>query len=605
MPSREVSQGRLLTRHFLRRLLDNDLISPHGDRHETLVVLAAVVTTLGLFITFFITSDYLASFDQPPGPTAMSALGDHFLYIAGSMALSALAALLVWDGLALEPRDTAILGPLPIPPRVIARAKLAAALVFGVLFTMALNAVPSVLYPAFLTVNLRGIRLLAILQLMAGHALSVVMAGVCGFFGILALRSLLRLLAGARGFERLSSLVQSTLVVGTVTAVLLAPTVHPADVRDWVSGARAPRWLAAPVLWHLAVHETVAGHVVADTPFVPPPRVPPIPSLIRQDHAAVRAYAALRSRFPPLAQRGWLSVPLIVGLSVLSFLWANRRLPERTTRAAGVVRDHPVLRELVARLTGRNPETRAGFCFALQVLPRSAPHRTIAAVSLAAGLPLPLIALTRGGVHRFAIADAPLGLVAIQTMILLAVLAGLRYNAAVPAELASNWSFRLAWRGDERGYLTGVKRAALVVFASLPVAILLPLHVVLFGIAAALGHALFGLLFAAAAIDLLFLGYRRLPFACSFTPVENPKLVWPGIAVGFLAVTYGFAFLERWALPRPAGALALGLALAAAVATVAIVDRRQRRDRQPVDFGAGPAAATQRLGLFDSMAVHD
>ncbi len=437
------SPVRLLTRHFVRRLLDNDLISPHRDRHETLVVLAAVVTTLGLFITFFITSDYLASFDQPPGPTAMSALGDHFLYIAGSMALSALAALLVWDGLALEPRDTAILGPLPISPRVIARAKLAAALVVGVLFTLALNAVPSVLYPAFLTVNLRGIRLVAILQLMAGHALAVVMAGVCGFFGILALRSLLRLLAGPRGFERLSSLVQSTLVVGAVTAVLLAPTVHPADVRDWVSGARAPRWLAVPVLWHLAVHETVAGYVVADTPFVPPPRVPPIPSLIRQDHAAVRAYAALRSRFPPLARRGWLSVPLIVGLAVLSFLWANRRLPERTTRAAGVARNHAVLRELVARLTGRNPETRAGFHFALQVLPRSAPHRTIAAVSLAAGLPLPLIALARaGGLHRVGVASAPLGLLAIQTMILLALLGGLRYAAAVPAELASNWTIQ-------------------------------------------------------------------------------------------------------------------------------------------------------------------
>jgi hypothetical protein len=128
MNDEDTTAVRLLTRHFIRRLLDNDLISPHADRHESLAVLYAVVLSLAVFITFFVAAPYLSSFIQLPGPTALSALPDRFLFIAASMAVCALAALLVWDALALEPRDTAILGPLPIPSSTITRAKLVAAL---------------------------------------------------------------------------------------------------------------------------------------------------------------------------------------------------------------------------------------------------------------------------------------------------------------------------------------------------------------------------------------------------------------------------------------------------------------------------------------------
>jgi hypothetical protein len=80
-----------------------------------------VVLSLALFVTFFVSTPYLAAYIQLPGQTALSALPDRFLFIAASLAISALAALLVWDALGLEPRDTAILGPLPIAPWTITR----------------------------------------------------------------------------------------------------------------------------------------------------------------------------------------------------------------------------------------------------------------------------------------------------------------------------------------------------------------------------------------------------------------------------------------------------------------------------------------------------
>src|ERR1051325_1296972 len=96
----EFSRARhLLTRHFLRRLIDNDLISPNADSHESLALLCSALVTVALFLCFFITIVYLTAFIQLPGPSALSALSDRFLFISASMAVSALLTLTVWEAL--------------------------------------------------------------------------------------------------------------------------------------------------------------------------------------------------------------------------------------------------------------------------------------------------------------------------------------------------------------------------------------------------------------------------------------------------------------------------------------------------------------------------
>jgi len=597
--SGDAAPGRVVTQLFLRRLIDNDAISPHADRHESLAVLCGLVVSLAVFVTFFVSTDYLSAFIELPGPTALHALSDHFLFISASIAVSALAALMVWDALALEPHDAAILGPLPIPARTITRAKLAAALVFGTVFAIALNAVPSVLYPAFLTLNMRGMNGRGILQLIAGHATSVVMAGVVGFFGILAARGVLRLLAGERGFRQVSSAVQSTLVVSTVTALLLAPTVRATVVHDWVAGTIPVRWPARPVLWYLGVNETLAGHIVAETPVVPPPRFTLVGFPKVQDEAGRADYRGLAPRFAALAQRAWVSVPAVTFLAIVTFLWNNRRLPEQSAGAHARSRLRVSIRRVVERLTDGNPETQAGFFFTWQTLTRSAPHRTIVAIAAAAGSTHLLMALATSGAHRLAIPSMPLGLFAVNIVTLASLLAGVRYAVTVPATLASNWTIRMAWLGDERGYLAGVKRAAMVGLVTVPLLALLPLHIALLGFAVAVVHSIFGFMIATALLDGLFLNYRQFPFACSYVPIENPKLVWPFGLTAVLVVSYGLANVERQALETATRTVELGAALGAIVLLVKMFDRMMRRERRPVDFDERPTRPTQRLGLFE------
>ena len=55
------SVRKLLTRHFLQRFLENDLISPDADRHEVLSTASAVLISSGLFVTILLGVKYLVS----------------------------------------------------------------------------------------------------------------------------------------------------------------------------------------------------------------------------------------------------------------------------------------------------------------------------------------------------------------------------------------------------------------------------------------------------------------------------------------------------------------------------------------------------------------
>jgi hypothetical protein len=355
----------------------------------------------------------------------------------------------------------------------------------------------------------------------------------------------------------------------------------------------------------LGVNETLAGHIVAETPVVPPPRFSFVEFPRQQNDGSRAAYRALVPRFAALAQRAWLSVPVVACLAIGTFLWNHRRLSEPATAGVAESRVGSSIRRLAEWLTETNPETQAGFFFTWQTLTRSAPHRTIVAIALAAGLTHLLMALATSGVHELALPSMSLGLLAINIVMLVSLIAGFRYAVTVPPLLASNWTIRMAWLGDERGYLAGVKRAALVMLVIVPLIALLPLHIALLGFVLAIVHSIYGFVVARAVLDALFMGYRQFPFACSYVPVATPKLLWPAGLLSVLLAAYGLADVERWALQTATRAAGLGALLGAIVLLVELIDRANRRERRPVTFDERPALATQRLGLFEHIANHD
>src|SRR5688500_13043051 len=141
---------RLLTQHFLQRFLENDLVSPDSDRHDVLALVFSGLLVSTLFITLGLALKFLFMTMQSPGRTAILAADDRLFFMTCSMIVMALVAVASWDALSLDPRDSSILGPLPVAHRVIVRAKLRAVGMFAAGFAVAVTIMPTVRHPSLM-----------------------------------------------------------------------------------------------------------------------------------------------------------------------------------------------------------------------------------------------------------------------------------------------------------------------------------------------------------------------------------------------------------------------------------------------------------------------
>ncbi len=585
-------RDRVLIRHFLQRFLDHDLISPHADRREVLTVSAALLVVSSLFLAFFLAVKYQLNVFLPAGLTSVLALDDRFFLISISMIVMGLVAVAEWDALALDARDTAVLGPLPIPRAMIVRAKFVAIALFAVGFDLALSLGPTILRPAALPVKLQ-VPASGVHRLVLAHALSATAAGAFAFVAVLGLRETCRAFTGPIGFRRIASALQAGLIVFFVTVLLLLPGSYSAVALTWLTGARVSPAVIPP-LWFVGFHETIAGGVIDRLPRGVPPR-----RLATAEALATELYRGLWPLFHHLAAIAVLAVIVALVLAVMACAWNNRRLPTDALRHDERFRrlKHAVV-WTVTRLIVRLPAAQAGFFFTLQALARSLPHRVTMAATLAVGLALVVITLGRSDLRRtFELSTLPLPILALQTLLVAVVLTGFRHVVRVPAEVRANWAFHLAWSGDERPYLTGVKRAALFALAAPTLLLLSIWHVVVLGPRVALGHFAGGVCVALLLLELLFVTYRRLPFASSYTRDEDLKSVGPLYVAAVLIGAFTLARLERTALASGTGTIAFCCTLAAFVVSIHEVDTVRRRTRVPIDLDERPAEATQRFEL--------
>jgi hypothetical protein len=264
---------RLLTRHFVGRLFDNDLLSPHADAHLGASLGAAGLLSAGTVLTVLIGGRYVMTPFPRPALNALWYIDDAFLYVMLSMTLLALVAVVAWDGLALDARDEAILGPLPIPRRTIVLAKLAAMGLLAGATLAALNGPPSLLHPGSALAQFRT-GLPSGLRLTLAHAATTAAAGLFGFCSVLAIREVARAALGG-WWPAVSTRLQALLIVVLATAFLLTPGFM-GRVAERLTPAAAASWRvrASPPMWFVGLHQVLAGTVIIDSPAKPlPPRV--------------------------------------------------------------------------------------------------------------------------------------------------------------------------------------------------------------------------------------------------------------------------------------------------------------------------------------------
>jgi hypothetical protein len=583
---------RLLVRHFLQRLLDHDLISPHADRREVLTVTCALLIVSTLFLGVFLAVKYWFNPFLPPGLTAILALDDRFLLFSISMIVMALVAVTEWDALALDARDTWVLGPLPIPPAVIVRAKFVAVTLFAGAFDLALNIAPTVVRSASLPVRLQ-VPIGGGLRLMIAHAACAIAAGAFGFAAVLGLRETLRSIFGPMRFNRISTGLQASLVVFLATALLLLLGSYSAVALTWLAPGRVSPMLVPP-LWFVGLHEMLAGGVIDQLPRgVPPPR------LAAAEQDATLLYHSLGPLFHRLAAVAILALVLVTLVTVAACVWNSRSLPKHTIpHRRRLRRLRRAFVWIITRVVVRRPAAQAGFFFTLQSLARSVPHRVTMAASIAVALALVVIRLGRIDANRAVdVSTIPLSMLALQTLLIAVVLTGFRHVVRVPAEVRANWTFHLAWSGDERPYLAGVKRAGFLALIAPTLVLLFVWHLFVLGPRLALAHFATGVCVAVLLIEVLFLTYRKLPFASGYVQSEDLKSIGPLYMVGVLIAAFALARLERAAFASQVAGVTFFAALATLIIIAHAVDATRRRTRGPIDLDELPPLATQRFEL--------
>ena len=477
---------RLLTQHFVRRFLENDLVSADADRHEVLSLVGAGLLSSTMFITIGLALKFMFMPLQSPGRTAILAVDDRLLFLTCAMIVMALVAVTAWDAPLAGSTRFLDPGPLPIAHGAIVRAKLRAVALYAAGFALATTAMPALLHPPLMVGRL-SIGLVIGLLLIVIHFVVSLAAGLFGFAAILAVRETLRACSG-RHFIRLSAIAQALLIVMLVTAFLLVPAIVGNAARTVAAPGRSVTLL--PPFWFLGAQETLAGGFVDRLPRPDLPRW-----LGQQEERATSDYRAAVPAFQTLAVQALVAFVGTLGLALSAYTWNSRRLPfppvaTRADRYAGP----GVLARLVMRTLARAPAARAGFFFTVQCLLRSAPHRLVLAACVAVSLALATatfeVALEGQLDPR---APKTSGFVT-QTLVLGILLAGLGHVMRIPGDLRANRLFHLAWLGQKDRYVDGVNRAAAAILIAPALLALFPTHLLLLELPMASAHLLTGLL---------------------------------------------------------------------------------------------------------------
>ena len=559
---------RLLVRHFLNQFIENDF-APDVDRHQILAVAAAALITLPLFATIFMSVKFLMQPLQSPGWTEIMTMGDQVVFCATSLLVSAAIATLEWDALALSPRDSVILGVLPVPREEIVRAKVLALITFGAAFVIALNALPILLHPPLTVANFQGNPLLLI-PLIAAHALSTGLAGAFGFACVVGLREFLFLFLGERTFARIGGTIRSGLLFSFLVLLVLAP-IRLAGRAMWMYEPGSAPVLLQPVSWFAATHAAVAGRVleVLATPDLPD-------RLAAEENQLRTLYRRNLPRLTALALKGNAIFAALLALSTMIYLRNARRfhlLPEG--QSGGAFLGISSATDRVASTLTRRPATRAGLLFLVRTVAGSSSHRVYVTAFIATGLAL-LITLAPD-VWFASGSDRPVRIseLVAQTLMLTAIVAGFRAAIRTSADTRAAWVFGIAETSNHGEFRKGVRLGVIgAVFAT--VLSLFPLHAAAWGIAAAAGHAIIGLALGWLLVEVACASVER-PLVWTIPPSDGLNTVGVVLLGAMVIVVLVLGAIERVALSTGAGTAAFAAAMLLGAAMVRHVNERNHR----------------------------
>jgi hypothetical protein len=554
--AREAAQGPFarLVRHFLHKMVRaSELDLGVGG-------LLGVLAAPGAFTAMLMLDKYSAFLNWYRGHLRddlyVTSIPDKYLFLSVAMAVTGIVTVLKWDRILPDSQDYLNLGPLPVSHRRILLANAVAILIAVLVVALDVSAIPTVLFPMFVTAAGRS-TFTGFLQFAGAHILCVTLASIFSICSAFALLGSLAAILPREAFRACSSWVRGIMLLALI-ALLLTGFTGPNLIRHLQQYPDSPvQYL--PSLWYLALYQVIQH----------------------------RGTALLLK----LAHSGLIGLTAVLVVMAATYILSYRR------RFAGVLEgrsrpaEHPIFKAVLAALDIFAPRTagfgRAGHRFIVRALLRSETHRLTLAVAV--GL---------GWMVAFQSTEAA-SLAAAYLLIL-----GLRVAFELPAATPANWIFRVVL-DPRRNETLGVARRVMLSF--LAPLVLAPCFAVAWwkaGFGAAALHTAYVLALSLVLMEVLLAGYRKLPLTCPMPGFrENFFLLCMVQFLGFELFTRMGTSIEAWAWRAPwrFGLVPLAMAAAWRWNRRRLVDAREAGELQEgLTFENAVVTAVERLDLSDA-----
>jgi hypothetical protein len=533
-----------LVRHFFGRFFDMESLSPQGEPEAGIIQTLGILAAPGAFFVLLF---------RPLSFRGWDLVGVRYLFITFSMIVMGFVMVFEWEALFPDRRDYQVLTPQPVRHSTLFLAKTAALALFLTMFLVDVNFFGVLFWPG---IDDRP----GVLGCLLSHLTAVTAGGLFSALSLAVLQGALVTLLRGNLYRRVSVFLQTLLMAVLVMLLFLGPL---AGTRMHWMAEHHPQYLYwFPGFWFTGFYETLRPAT----------------------HSAVLADLG---RF---AMRGLICAAAVFLLTYLPGYrdHARRALETPQPASAGPGRMRFWARGILRRQILRQPVEYAVFGFITQTITRSMKHRMFLAVYGGFGAAMAVVSIASGRAGLF---ELPLTLSFI-------LISGLRAAFNFPSELSANWAFQVTEVTDIAPYMAATRKW-IVLCAVVPLfVLLLPMELARFSWPAALFHSAFGLTLSVLLMEVLFLGFRKVPFTCARFP-GKVNLVFLSVmyVFGFSTYSSAMAHMEAW-LEAHVLAAALFFAAAAGVwLALAFAGRRLLGPKAALDYEDRADPVVRTLGI--------
>jgi hypothetical protein len=562
-------QFKLLVLHLLDRFFNNEIVSADGETLPLIMTIAWAIALPTLIAAIFLFPAYHGFAPKPPRPSFWGQVADRYVFVMYSWVVMGAITVFEWDLLVPNVLDVFILSVLPIPNRSLFLARVAAVLVFLGLFLLGTSSLGTFFFPLATEPPNAS-------RAFAAHLFAVITAGLCASFQVLALQGLLISVLGARLFQKISTLLQSVLVMIFSIVLFLFPVLSRSLAALLQTRSFVVRCF--PPFWFLGIYEsTLAG-----------PATLPV--------------------FSRLAHIGYWATCLSIALAIITYPLAYARSTRHAVEGSIAPNSksrlvQPLVRVLHKTLV-RTPSRRAVYHFISQTLLRSQRHRLYLAIYAGMGIALACVWVIAIRVQddRIRIAVSTTGVRHAVPALAFWIVAGLSTSLLSPANPAGSWVFRLIHGRASSDHLRATRHWVLFWAIAIVLGAVAVLKLVAYpelrGLRQSLTQGLVAVGICLVLSDAFSLQTTTIPFTEARVP-KNTDLAFILLRyiVFFPALVLTAVHYEPWIEASVSHLLATTLLIVAAHFALRLVHTQMMTERASRNFTEEDGEISQVLGL--------